>query len=75
MYLNSFIAVKHINVLKIDVEGGERGCLPAMQLEGTLDHIDQISIEFHSVELMQQGLDILEQGGFRIVYARRKLSG
>ncbi|CAB9522444.1 Methyltransferase-like protein 24 [Seminavis robusta] len=63
---------KHIHVLKIDIEGGEGGALPALQVEGVLKNVDQISIEFHSVELMKKGLDILVASGFGIVYARRE---
>ena len=40
--------------------------------EGLFSRIDQVSIEFHSVQLMQEGLDILEAAGFNIVYARRE---
>ena len=62
----------HIQILKIDIEGGEKGAIPALQLQGTLEHVDQIAIEFHSTDLMREGLDILESNGFGIVYARSK---
>lgn len=62
----------HIHVLKIDVEGHERESLPALVQDGTLGHVDQLSIEFHSVALMHEGLDLLEKAGFGIVYARRE---
>jgi len=62
----------HVHVLKIDVEGYEKQSLPALVREGTLDHVDQLSIEFHSVELMKEGLDLLVGAGFGILYARRE---
>jgi hypothetical protein len=63
----------HIHYLKIDVEGHERESLPNMLTSGVLaNNVDQVAIEFHSVPLMQQGLDILIQAGFGIVYARRE---
>ena len=62
----------HIHVLKIDVEGHEKESLPALVKDGTLAHVDQLSIEFHSVQLMKEGLDLLVQAGFGIVYARRE---
>jgi len=62
----------HVHVLKIDVEGHEQESLPALVADGTLSHVDQLSIEFHSNNLMKEGLDLLEQNGFGIVYARRE---
>lgn len=61
----------HVHILKIDVEGHERVSLPALFKDGTLNQVDQLSIEFHSVELLQSGLDLLvNKAGFGIVYAR-----
>jgi Methyltransferase FkbM domain len=62
----------HIHVLKIDIEGGERGALPHLKRHGSLEHVDQLAIEFHTSDLMKQGLDILVSSGFGIVYARSK---
>jgi hypothetical protein len=62
----------HLQILKIDVEGHERESLPALVQDGILNHVEQLSIEFHSVELMKQGLDLLVQNGFGVVYARRE---
>lgn len=62
----------HVNVLKIDVEGHERESLPNIVEEGILEHVEQLSIEFHSNDLMKQGLDLLVGAGFGIVYARRE---
>lgn len=62
----------HIHVLKIDVEGHEKESLPNLLQEGTLEHVDQLSLEFHSVQLMKEGLDLMQQAGFGIVYARRE---
>ena len=62
----------HIHILKIDVEGAEEGCLSNMRDSGVLAHVDQVAVEFHSDELMKQGLDILVDAGFGIVYARRE---
>lgn len=62
----------HIHVLKIDVEGHERESLPNIVEEGILENVEQLSIEFHSNDLMKQGLDLLVGAGFGIVYARRE---
>ena len=62
----------HINILKIDVEGNEKESLPSILDDKILDSVEQLSIEFHSVELMKEGLDLIQTAGFGIVYARRE---
>lgn len=62
----------HIHIFKIDVEGAEQGVLPNLIEENVLSRIEQVAIEFHSVAMMKDGLDILEAAGFNIVFARRE---
>ena len=62
----------YLDVLKIDIEGAERSSVPEMVDTGAVKLAHQVAIEFHSVALMNEGLDRLQEAGFRLVYARRE---
>ena len=65
-----------IDVLKIDVEGAEKEAIPnivhELQTKMVVKYVHQMAIEFHSVPLMKEGIELLESVGFGIVYARRE---
>jgi hypothetical protein len=65
--LKDFIADKHIDLLKMDIEGAEY--LVVKDCEPILKQIENIFIEYHSMENEEQKLDelllILKRNGFR----------
>ena len=65
--LREFISDKHIDLLKMDIEGAEY--LVIQDCEPILNQIDNIFIEYHSMENEEQKLDelllILKRNGFR----------
>lgn len=63
---------EHIHIFKIDVEGHEKESLPQMLQSGVFDKIDQVAIEFHSVDMMRDGMNILQEASFGMVFARRE---
>jgi hypothetical protein len=62
----------HINLLKVDIEGAELPMLRSLS-PGTLDKIDQITIEFHDFTGAMSKTDVhqtvrkLESAGFRSI--------
>jgi hypothetical protein len=62
----------HIDIFKIDIEGGETSILPWLQDEGLLHSIHQIQIEFHSVQGLRNGMALLSEHAFAMTYARRE---
>lgn len=65
--LKDFIADKHVDFLKMDIEGSEY--LVIQDCESKLNQVDNIFIEYHSIENEEQKLDnlllILKRNGFR----------
>lgn len=65
--LKEFISDKHIDLLKMDIEGAEY--IVIEDCESILDQIDNIFIEYHSMINEEQKLDelllILKRNGFR----------
>ncbi len=65
--LKDFISDKHIDFLKMDIEGAEY--LVIKDCESILKQVDNIFIEYHSMENEEQNLDdlllILKRNGFR----------
>lgn len=61
----------YVDVLKMDVEGAEEEALPEMK-SLLSEKVGQIAMEFHSVEWMSIGMDILQEAGFQMVFARRE---
>jgi hypothetical protein len=62
----------HIDIFKIDIEGGELEILPYMERSGLFQVIDQIAPEFHSVLGLDSMMKLLARNGFKMTYARRE---
>lgn len=72
--LDDFVAsasFKSVDIIKIDVEGGELGTLNGMQ--HTLNHFKPMVIcEFHSRQLLSDGCALLEERGYEITVVREE---
>lgn len=65
---------KHIDVLKMDIEGAEYGVLESLAKSKGLDHVGQLLVEFHhrmdgfTRQQTQNAVGLLRECGFRIAW-------
>ena len=61
---------KHVDAFMIDAQGQETVFLRHLQTTGFLQEIDQLQINFYSVDSMEVCLEMLIRTGFEVKYAR-----